>query len=228
MARLLRHGRWLLLGLYVTALISLTVAWHDPAWRQYLQPTALAQMARGLAAMPMGSFLILAGYIVAVVLAVPVAVLVLVGALVFGPWPGMLYTLCGMVSGAVVTYAFGHFTAASLVETFSDNDTMRKLDHAFKKRGLMTVIIVRVLPIAPFVMVNMVAGAFKVPLRDFVLGSFIGLLPATLMASLFADRLTALVNNPSAKTIGAAVVTLLLIGLAIWWFKRRLSRTVLD
>jgi uncharacterized membrane protein YdjX (TVP38/TMEM64 family) len=224
MSRLVRHGRWLLLGLYLTVFISLTVAWQDPAWRQYLQPTALARLGKELVDMPMGSLLILAGYIVAVVLAVPVGVLVLVGALVFGPWPGMLYTLCGMVSGAVVTYGIGHFTASALIERMAGHGTVSKLSHAFQKRGLMTVIIVRVLPLAPFVVVNMVAGAFKVSLRDYVLGSFIGLLPATIMASLFADRLAAVLASPNVKTYGALVAVVVGLGLAGWWVKHKFAR----
>lgn len=223
LVRVARSMRWLMLALYVVVFACLTLAWHDPAWRQYLEPHALAQMGRDLVAMPMGSLLVLLGYVVAVVLAVPVGILVLVGALVFGPWPGMLYTLCGMVSGAVVTYGIGHFTAGVLVDSLGENRGVERLSKAFKQRGLMTVILVRVVPVAPFVVVNMVAGAFKVPMRDYVLGSFLGLLPATIIASLFADRLTALLASPSAKTYGSLGAVVLVLGLGIWMLKRRFA-----
>jgi uncharacterized membrane protein YdjX (TVP38/TMEM64 family) len=223
LARVVRSGRWLLLGLYLTLFVCLTLAWRDPVWRQYLEPHALAQSGRDLVAMPMGTLLVLAGYVVAVVLAVPVAVLVVVGALVFGPWPGMLYTLCGMVSGAVVTYGIGYFTAGALVESFGRNRGVEKLRHAFKKRGLSTIIFVRVVPVAPFVMVNMVAGAFKVSMKEYVLGSFIGLMPATLMASLFADRLTAVFASPDVKTFAMLLVVVVGLGGVIWWLKSRLT-----
>ncbi len=228
LVRVVRSGRWLLLGLYVVLFVCLTLAWHDAAWRQYLEPRALAQMGRDLVAMPMGSMLVLLGYVVAVVLAVPVGILVLVGALVFGPWPGMLYTLCGMVAGAVVTYGIGHFTAGTLVESLGANKGVDKLSRAFKKRGLMTVILVRVVPVAPFVVVNMVAGAFKVSLKDYILGSFIGLLPATIIASLFADRLAAVLASPDAKTYGALAAVVLVLVLGIWLLKRRFARQAED
>lgn len=223
LVRVVRLGRWVLLGLYLALFICLTLAWQDPAWRQHMQPEALAQKGRELVALPMGSLLVLLGYVVAVVLAMPVGVLVLVGALVFGPWPGMLYTLCGMVSGAVVSYAIGYFIAGALVESLGNNRAVDKLSHAFQKRGLTTVILVRVFPVAPFVMVNLVAGAFKVPLRDYVLGSFIGLLPATITASLFADRLAAVLDAPDAKTYGALAAVVLAMCLGFWWLKRRFS-----
>jgi phospholipase D1/2 len=223
LVRVVRSGRWLLLGLYLTLFVCLTLAWRDPIWRQYLEPHALAKMGRDLVAMPMGPVLVLAGYIVAVVLAVPVGVLVVVGALVFGPWPGMLYTLCGMVSGAVVTYGIGYFTAGVLVEGLRGRPGIDKLSRALKKRGLSTIIVVRVVPLAPFVMVNMTAGAFKVSMRDYVLGSFIGLMPATIMASLFADRLAAVFASPDVKTFAMLVVVVVGLVGVIWWLKSRFS-----
>lgn len=84
-----RWARWLLIGLYLALIVGVMLAWRDPDWRPYLEPQALARLGRDLLDMPMGPVLVLLGYVVAVLLAVPVAALITVGALVFGPWPGM-------------------------------------------------------------------------------------------------------------------------------------------
>lgn len=224
LVRVVQSGRWLLMVLYLLVIVGLTLAWRDPVLRQYMEPAALARSGQSLLAMPLGPIMVLGAYVLAVVLAVPVAVLITVGALVFGPWPGMAYALVGMVSGAIVTYGVGLYLGAQLVDRWSTQGRIHALASALKRRGLWAIIIIRAVPVAPFVVVNMTAGAFRVRFRDYVLGSFIGLAPGTIMISLFMDRLTAALTEPDAITYGLLVAMLLLFGGVLWWFKRLMAR----
>jgi uncharacterized membrane protein YdjX (TVP38/TMEM64 family) len=212
----LKAVRWLVLGLYLVLIGVVTWAWHDPQWRAALEPHALAQWARSLLNLPMGPVLILGGYVLAVLMAVPVAVLITLGALVFGPWPGMAYALAGMVSGAVVTYGMGRFVGAQKVDEWSSTGRMHALAQALKRRGLWAIVLVRIVPLAPFVLVNLAAGAIRVPLKHYVLGTFLGLAPGTIMLSLFTDRLAQAWQSPSASTLGwLAFVVVLLVGTGV-------------
>lgn len=224
LVRVAQSGRWLLMLLYLLVIVGLTLAWRDPVLRQYMEPASLARTGQTLLAMPFGPIMVLGGYVLAVVLAMPVAVLITVGALVFGPWPGMAYALVGMVCGAIVTYGMGLYLGAQLVDRWSTQGRIHALATALKRRGLWAVIVIRAVPVAPFVVVNMTAGAFRVRFLDYVLGSFIGLAPGTIMISLFMDRLTAALTEPDALTYGALLVMALVFGLALWWFKRLMAR----
>ncbi|HEX5373669.1 MAG TPA: VTT domain-containing protein [Aquabacterium sp.] len=210
--------------MYLLVIVGLTLAWRDPVLRQYMEPAALARTGQSLLAMPLGPLMVLAGYVLAVVLAMPVAVLITVGALVFGPWPGIAYTLVGMVSGAIVTYGIGLYSGAQLVDRWSTQGRIHALALALKRRGLWAIIVIRAVPVAPFVVVNMTAGAFRVRFRDYVLGSFIGLAPGTIMISLFMDRLTAALAEPDATTYGLLAAVVMLFGGVLWWFKRLMAR----
>lgn len=222
--RVVQSGRWLLMVMYLLVIVGLTLAWRDPVLRQYMEPAALARTGQSLLAMPLGPLMVLAGYVLAVVLAMPVAVLITVGALVFGPWPGIAYTLVGMVSGAIVTYGIGLYSGAQLVDRWSTQGRIHALALALKRRGLWAIIVIRAVPVAPFVVVNMTAGAFRVRFRDYVLGSFIGLAPGTIMISLFMDRLTAALAEPDATTYGLLAAVVMLFGGVLWWFKRLMAR----
>jgi len=106
MARV-QWGRWLVLVVYLSALAGVALAWRDPVWHRWLEPQVLGQLGRELLASPLGPLAVIGGYVLAVVMAMPVLLLVSVGSLVFGPWPGMAYALIGMVAGSVVTYGLG-------------------------------------------------------------------------------------------------------------------------
>ncbi|MEY4765374.1 MAG: hypothetical protein RI907_2047, partial [Pseudomonadota bacterium] len=92
-----------------------------------------------------------------------------------------------------------------------------------ERRGLLTMIAIRALPVAPFIMVNLSAGALRVKLKDYVLGSIIGLMPAHLGLFLFMDSLSAAWRSPSASSFVALGVCVALLSLLFWWLRKKLS-----
>ena len=103
----------------------------------------------------------------------PVTVLVGVSAILFGPLLGTLYALIGaMISGAA-TFAIGRRLSRETVRGLAGrrlNDLSRRLG----ERGLLAIVFVRVVPVGPFSIVNIVAGASHIRWRDFILGTLIG------------------------------------------------------
>ena len=87
------------------------------------------------------------------------------------------------------------------------------------------MIIVRIIPVAPFTVINMVAGASHIRLRDFVIGSAIGLLPGIVGISLFTDRLAATIQKPDLQAfaiLAAVAAVIILGGWSFWrWEERR-------
>lgn len=221
-----RPWRWVrlgLLGMYGLVLATLMVAWQDPVWQQHLSPEALSQRGAALLAQPLGPVAVIAGYVLLVLMAVPVLALISVGSLVFGPWTGMVYSLLGMVIGATVAYGFGRYTGAQSMDRFSQG-RLGLLSQHLHQRGVLTVALMRFMPVAPFMVVNLTAGALRVKLRDFVLGSFIGLLPGTVVISLFLEQLRAAWQKPDAGTYALVAVWAVLTVAALWWLRRYLMK----
>lgn len=221
--RPLPWGRWLLLAVYGVVLVGLMLAWRDPAWQQHMSPEALSRRGAWLLAQPLGPLAVVGGYVLMVLMAVPVLALITVGTLVFGPWPGMAYSLLGMVAGATVAYGFGRFAGAQGMDRFT-HGRLRLLDAHLKQRGFVTVVLVRFMPVAPFMVVNLAAGALRVRLRDFVAGTFFGLLPGTVVFSLFLEQLREAWRNPDAGAYAVAAVWALVTVAALWWLKRYFAR----
>lgn len=215
--------RWLLLGAYGVVLVGLMLAWQDPVWQQHMSPEALSRRGAWLLSQPLGPAAVIGGYVLMVLMAVPVFGLITVGTLVFGPWPGMVYSLLGMVAGATVAYGFGRFAGAQGMDRFTSG-RLRLLDAHLKQRGFVTMVLVRFMPVAPFMVVNLAAGALRVRLRDYVLGTFFGLMPGVVVFSLFLEQLKEAWRNPDAGTYAMVVVWAVVTVLALWWFKRYMAR----
>jgi uncharacterized membrane protein YdjX (TVP38/TMEM64 family) len=98
------------------------------------------------------------------------------------------------------------------------NDLSRRLG----ERGLLAIVFARVVPVGPFSIVNIVAGASHIRWRDFLLGTVIGLAPGVTVASIFVDRVAAAILEPGAATfallaaVGAALIAL------VWMIGRKL------
>ncbi len=75
---------------------------------------------------------------------------------------------------------------------------------------------VRLLPVAPFTMVNLFAGASRIGFRDFALGTVLAMAPGTLLLTLAADRAVAAWREPDLLHVGvAALLAGLLVGSTI-------------
>jgi pimeloyl-ACP methyl ester carboxylesterase len=98
------------------------------------------------------------------------------------------------------------------------------VSRALAKRGLLAIILVRFTPVAPFAIVNMVAGASQIRLRDLLLGTAIGMTPSTVFMMVFMDRIIAELKKPSESGLALLGVTVLLIVAGGWALKRWLKR----
>ncbi|MDI1259489.1 VTT domain-containing protein [Aquabacterium sp.] len=203
--------RRLMAVVYLGLFAAVALVWRSPSMSHWLDPVVLSQLGRDLLASPLGPLAVLGGYVLAVVLAMPILLMISVGTLVFGPWLGMVYSLVGMLSGAVVTYGVGRLSGAYLLDRFGDPQ-VQHLASRLKDRSLLAIIFLRAFPVAPFLVINVTAGALRVRFRDYVLGTVLGVLPGTILLSLFMDRLVAAWRNPGMGTyVGVALFLVALV-----------------
>jgi uncharacterized membrane protein YdjX (TVP38/TMEM64 family) len=88
------------------------------------------------------------------------------------------------------------------------------------RHGILAVVAIRMLPVAPYSVVNLAAGATRVPFRDFVLGSIIGMSPGVVGITLFEDQLEQMIRAPSTLTLVALASILSVMLLLVAWFGR--------
>jgi uncharacterized membrane protein YdjX (TVP38/TMEM64 family) len=137
-----------------------------------------------------------------------VTVLIAASAAAFGPWLGFSYATVGALASALATYGVG---AALGKRTLRDllGPRLNRVRQRVAKRGIVAVAAIRLVPVAPFTVVNLVAGASSIPVFDYVLGTLIGMLPGMVMISAVGNQFARIMTAPTAYDLAilAAAVT---------------------
>ncbi len=168
--------------------------------------------------------LILTGvFLVASVIGISLNVLLVAAALVLNPWVAFGAGLVGSQMGANVGFYAGRRWGRKLMRRFAPG-RIQEISRKLGERGVVSVAFFRILPIAPFPVVNIAAGSSHLGVKVFNLGSLLGMAPGMLGVVLLADVTQTAVRQPDAWNLGLfAVVTAVFIG-AVWFVRRALRR----
>ena len=200
------------------ALLALASAWSWSPLRQWLDAArivaAVEQMGQSV-----GPLAAIVGFALALTFAVPLTFLTLVAVVAFGPSAGFFYTITGAVLGASISFGAGVVLGRDVVQNLG-GARVNQVSQRLAKHGVLSVIAIRMLPIAPFAIVNMIAGATHLRLRDLLVGTAIGITPGTLAMIFFTGQLVEAMKNPSRLTWAIAAGLLTLIALGIWGLRR--------
>lgn len=109
---------------------------------------------------------------------VPKNVLSALGGLLFGVAQGVVLVLVAALLGALVAFGLGRLLGRSAVERLT-SARVRDVDDLIARRGLLAVVVVRLIPVIPFTAINYTAGLTAVRLRDYTLGTALGMMPGT-------------------------------------------------
>jgi uncharacterized membrane protein YdjX (TVP38/TMEM64 family) len=121
-------------------------------------------------------------YIVASVLLLPGVILTLGAGAVFGVVKGSILVSCSATLGATAAFFVGRHLARGWVsKQIEGNTTFRAIDEAVAHEGWKIVGLTRLSPVFPFNLLNYAFGVTRVAPRDYILASWIGMMPGTLM-----------------------------------------------
>lgn len=213
-----RH--FLKVALLLTMLLVLVAVWRWTPLSDWLNIDQMMRYITLLESQSLAPWLVIPIFAVAATLAVPLTLLVVAVILVFGSSLGFAYALSGALLSAVMSYWVGQWAGHGLLKRYAGN-RLHRISQKLSKRGVLTIITMRVIPIAPFAVINVVAGASHIRLRDFILGSFIGFLPGMAAIALFTDKVLRSIKEPSGINLiwlvfWVVAIVLMMFGLRKW------------
>lgn len=140
----------------------------------------------------------------------PVAFLIGMGSLVFGKFYGALYVWTGFSLGACLAFIVARYCVGNLAARLK-RGRIRRLEETLSSHGLLSIIGLRLLFFSNVVL-NFGSGLTSVTLRDYALGTVIGLAPRAFILSYLFDNL----QGPDVVRTLFAYPSLLLLLLAIF------------
>jgi uncharacterized membrane protein YdjX (TVP38/TMEM64 family) len=215
-----------------------------PAWRRFL-PLAVLGTAIGIAfslglddylsfetlrdnrerlADFVGNHAIAAGatyiavYTVVVAVSLPGATfLTLAGAFMFGAFLGTALTLVGATAGATVIFLVAKSALGNALRERA-GPGLKRMEEGFRDNAFNYLLVLRLIPLFPFWLVNLVPAFLGVPLRTYVIGTFIGIIPGTFVYCLAGAGLSEIFESGedfSAANILTPTMIAALVGLAV-------------
>ncbi len=201
-------------GAILFAAVTLVIFWQSPVMREWINPSYLAEVASRWSATRWAPVVTTLAFLIGSLLFVPVTALVIATALAFGPWIGFVYAGVGLFFGAMAGYGLGRALGKDVVRRIAGSK-LNRVRRRLASHGALAVAFVRMVPVAPFTVVNLIAGISQVKARDFALGTLFGMLPGLAMMTLFAHGLaTAARGSLPAKAIFLLIVLLMFTTIA--------------
>jgi phospholipase D1/2 len=190
------------------ALLGCGAAWHWTPLNYWVNFETVAAWERSIAANPAAPYIIIGAYLLGGLVLFPITLLTAVTIFTFGPVTGNIYSLLGWLLSATLGYGLGRLLGRDWLESFA-GDRLRCLSREAHRGGLLAVLALRIVPVAPFTVVNLFIGASRIRFRDFTLGSLLGRIPGLLALTLFEVQVKSLMRAPAMGKLGVAAAVLL-------------------
>lgn len=152
----------------------------------------------------------------------PKALLTAAGGALFGLWAGAGLALGAALVGAIISFGLGRILGREAVDRLIHGRVAR-VDSLLSDHGLSAVLIVRLVPLVPYIAINYASGLSGVKFRHFALGSALGMVPGSLAYA----ALGAYGTNPWGLAAALSALVVLVFG-GSWWARRINARRPSD
>jgi len=212
-----RHWRALVAS--VVALAALTALWRYTPLAQFATAERIISLAENFSGLWWAPLLLIAAYTPACLTLFPRPLITLFAVVAFGPLLGAGYAMIGIMVAAAVTYWMGAWLDPATVRRLA-GEKLNHVSEILRERGLLAVTALRLVPLAPFAIEGLVAGAIRIKLWHFMLGSWFGILPGTFATIVFGHQLSTGLRNSGQINYWLIAGVVLLMGVGAWFVKR--------
>lgn len=205
-------------------IIAIGAVWRFSALSEYTEYNALMRGIASVREHPAGPLMMVALFVGGGLLFFPVSLLIVATAAVLGPWLGLASATAGVLASASLVYLVGRAVGLRPLSVLLGS-RLERVKQRVARDGFMTILVLRMIPFAPFSVINVAAGASGIRFADFILGTALGMAPVMIAMTIFGAQLSDLVAAPTLAKVPlvlACLIGWLAVSFAI---QRVLSRT---
>jgi phosphatidylserine/phosphatidylglycerophosphate/cardiolipin synthase-like enzyme/uncharacterized membrane protein YdjX (TVP38/TMEM64 family) len=214
-----REPRWSKVLPGVVIIAALMALWHFTPLQQLLDPARINHWASLFGGQWWAPLAVMVAYLPACIVIFPRSVITLFAVLAFGPRLGFVYAMLGIELAAWLTYVAGRRLQRGTVRRLA-GPKLNRIIEVLRRRGLLAMTALRLVPLAPFAVEGVVAGAVHIKRWHFMLGTALGILPGTLAATVFGDQLQQVLERKGSVDYWPIAAALLLLAVTTWWVRR--------
>lgn len=207
-------------GIGFVVLVAIAAAWRFSPLHEVADTEAIADWLHGMRRNPWAPLIIVMIYVAANAVFFPNTVLNAATILGMGTAWGLPCALAGSLASAMFTYALGRRFGRKRLSRI-DSTALDRITQMLKKSGVLGIATLRLLPVAPYGVVNLAAGAAHVRALPFAFGTLLGLLPGNLLMTAFGHQLRQVLRNPSKAQIAIMVGVVLVAAAGALWARSK-------
>ena len=208
------------------ALAGLALAWQTTSLSDFTDVGYVSSVISQQSAL--APLFAVAAFVLGGLVVFPVVVLIAATAAALGPWMGALSATAGVLASSLTLFMIGRFLGHKRLQSLLGARALR-VQRRVVGKGVVAVAMIRMVPVAPFSLVNVLAGASQLRLTDFLIGTVIGMAPGIITMAALGAQIADFAKNASwssAIPLGLTILLWIAVCLAVqfvvtWWSGRR-------
>jgi len=220
-----RRPAWGKLAAGALVLIALALAWKFTPLADYLTRENAVAWARAARENRWAPIAVVLAYTPAALLLFPRPFLTLLTIIAFGRWLGFAYSAAGIMLAAMATYYAGRLMRKQTVVRLA-GQKFEAASELLREHGIVAVFASNQVPVPPFAVQGIIAGAIRIPAWEYAAGSALGMAPGLVAAVFFAGELRAWLEDPATINwwiVAGAAAAFFAFG---WWIRRWFQRRI--
>ena len=166
-----------------------------------------------------GPILYILVFTVAPALFLPALPITVAGGVMFGPVWGTVYASIGSTLGAALSFLISRYFAREQVQSLL-GPRLQAIDAGVERKGWLYVATTRLIPIFPYILLNYAFGLTKIRFIEYLITSWICMLPATAVYVIFSSSLVGLIKGHVSKELLFGILLFLILTLIPILYKR--------
>jgi phospholipase D1/2 len=220
---LLRNPLVIAVGASLVVAILLTLLWTATPLREQLTPQNASDWVTSIAARWWAPWLLLLLLVLTNLIVFPRPLLTIAAVVAFGAWKGFALSMAGAEIATFIGYYAGYRCPRPKIERWAGR-TLTRMAPLLHRNGLVTMSMLRLLPIGPHVLGSVAAGALRIRLWHVFVGTFIGMAPGlvgtTLVGVQVANGMAPGGHVNHWVLWGSVMAIVVLIALTKVWYSR--------
>lgn len=207
--------------LLLVPLFAFPAIWSSTPLNQWINLATIMEWQESVRNTPTAFYLVLGAYLFGSLVLFPVMILNVATVFTFGPILGNVYALAGWLASAAMTYGIGRTIGCKLAQKLAPlwlEDLIREA----ARHGFLTVLTLRIFPVAPFTIVNIFVGASGIRFWDFFTATIVGRIPGIILLTLTGFQVESFLRQPGVIGVVLLGFTAILVPFALSRLSKRL------